>query len=129
MTDPFNANMQALLDNAAGGVAVPTPVVKAQQLTEIGQAKRDAVEAATINKKGAMGVGVDSAYNIALSKDQQVGLLGRTERENDIRDMPAPMLYEKYGSEANNMMLERAAASNALRNDQLNNSRSDAGIA
>ena len=129
MTDPFNANMQALLDNAAGGVAVPTPVVKAQQLTEIGQAKRDAVEAATINKKGAMGVGVDSAYNIALSKDQQVGLLARTERENDIRDMPTPMLYEKYGSEANNMMLERAAASNALRNDQLNNSRSDAGIA
>ena len=104
--------IQDLIAQAAGAPQSP------KGITPVAEAKRQSIEAASLRKKEALGVGVDSAYNIALSGDQQDGILGRSERENDLRDMPVNELYQKYGDQANDMMLQRSAGARAVAADQ-----------
>ena len=104
--------IQDLIAQAAGAPQSP------KGITPVAEAKRQSIEAASLRKKEALGVGVDSAYNIALSGDQQAGILGRSERENDLRDMPVNELYQKYGDQANDMMLQRSAGARAVAADQ-----------
>jgi hypothetical protein len=110
--------IQDLIAQAAGAPQV------SKNISPIADAKRQQVEGATARKREMMGAGVASAYDIALSGNQQAGVLDRTELENDLRDMPTPLLYEKYGDKANDMMLQRAAGVRELSADQRQISRS-----
>ena len=105
---PTFDSFQTLLDQATG-VQPATPIdTKMNVLDRAGQIKKNQVAQASARKQEAMGPGVDSAYNIALSKLSSLGTLGRSDKENDLREMTPGQLYQKYGDEAGTLIKQVA---------------------
>lgn len=107
-------SFQTLLDQATG-VQPATPIdTKMNVLDRAGQIKKNQVAQASARKQEAMGAGVDSAYNIALSKLSSLGTLGRSDKENDLREMTPGQLYQKYGDQAGTLIKQLAQGTNAV---------------
>lgn len=111
---PTFDSFQTLLDQATG-VQPATPVdTKMNVLDRAGQIKKNQVAHASARKQEAMGPGVDSAYNIALAKLSSLGTLGRSDKENDLREMTPGQLYQKYGDQAGSLIKQLAQGTNAV---------------
>jgi hypothetical protein len=111
---PTFDSFQTLLDQATG-VQPATPTdTKTDVLDRAGQIKKNQVAQASARKQEAMGPGVDSAYNIALSKLSSLGTLGRSDKENDLREMTPGQLYQKYGDQAGTLIKQVAQGTNAV---------------
>ena len=111
---PVNESFQSLLDQASGVPSVPLAVSKTNVLDRTGQIKKNQIAEASSRKKEAMGVGVDSAYNVGLAKMTGYGTQGRSELENDIRDLKPGEMYAKYGDAAEQLLAQRVQGLNAV---------------
>ena len=88
-----------------GNPYTSAPVPTTASLPAVSEEKRAAVTAASENIKARMA----TPYEMAAGADTQSGTQNMSEYEQDMRYMDASNLTGKYGSQATNMLLARAA--------------------